>query len=255
MTQTDYDESLVLDNLKLVNYAIRKIWPAVKGGIFSYEDLVSEGTIGLIQAAKRFDPNKGYSFTTFAVQVISGHVKRYVDNNGKTIRYPIHITTAAIKLAKLGFTGTEPVEAAAEELNCTRFIAQLTLNCIRDRKLLSTDYNETSDSQEGDYSFSRFASMTQDYSGLLVSDFLDKLRPTYKEVVNEVMKGLSLREIAVKLGYSKMTVFNRLNAARYYFDMYCKGEKLPSIKNQVENARTRDSRFRTREAVVHAANG
>src|SRR5437763_8248688 len=52
------------------------------------EDLVQVGSIGLIEAADRFDPHRGVDFRAFAIPTISGEIKRHLRDRASTIRLP-----------------------------------------------------------------------------------------------------------------------------------------------------------------------
>lgn len=66
-------EKLILNYLPLVRYAAGRISPGLQG-YFEFDDLVSAGVYGLINAVERFNPDLGYKFETFALSRIKGSI-------------------------------------------------------------------------------------------------------------------------------------------------------------------------------------
>jgi RNA polymerase primary sigma factor len=90
-------EKLIERNLRLVVSVAKKY----RGMGLPFGDLIQEGNIGLMKAADKYDPERGWRFATYATWWIRQAVQRAVADKGRTIRVPVHMGEKMRKMARV----------------------------------------------------------------------------------------------------------------------------------------------------------
>ncbi|MCE2765504.1 MAG: RNA polymerase sigma factor RpoD/SigA [Armatimonadota bacterium] len=107
-------ERLIEANMRLVI----NIAKGYKSRAIPLEDLIQEGAIGLMQAAERFDPDRGFRFSTYATHWIRQAIGRAIDNKSKSIRLPAHVsqTIRRIERERANYLRETGIEPSSEQL-------------------------------------------------------------------------------------------------------------------------------------------
>lgn len=176
--------TLVKSNLKFVITVAKQY----QGQGLSLEDLISEGNLGLIRAAKEYDGSKGFKFISYAVWWIRQSIVAAIYNTSKSIRYPITFINKINKVKKAKtvlekqLERTPTVKEISKYLNTTDDFVSDVFKYINKCSSLDITIDDEEESTLGD--------MLPSYNK--TDDTLLKESKTYE--VNQVLNSLGNRE-------------------------------------------------------------
>lgn len=179
-------KTMIQSNLRLVvNIAKKYSYLGV-----AMTDLIEEGNMGLMKAVSRFEPKKGYRFSTYAAWWIRQHITRAISNQSKTIRVPVYLTELISKWRK---TNEQLTHKMGRAPSVKEIAKKMRLNVKKAKQVNDIVTRTTSlHTPIGDDDTGEFIDLIEDENALSPFDQLSTL--LRHEKIAELMGRMSERE-------------------------------------------------------------
>ena len=208
----DARNELVMSHLNLVRFLASKF----KNRGEPLDDLVQVGTIGLIKAIDRFDPERGLEFTTYATPTILGEIKRHFRDKGWSVRVPRRLQELSSKVNQ----ATDELTKELQRTPSTEEVASklgVTVEEVLEAMESSSAYSSVplesggSDDDDAPAVIDHYASVDQDLAAsddrMVIEDTIKEFSPREQEVIRmRFNDNLTQVEIAKRLGVSQVQV-------------------------------------------------
>ncbi len=207
-------EKLIEDNLYIAEILAKKYY----GRGIDYDDIYQVASIGLIYAVDRYDPSKGFEFSSFATPTIVGEIKKYFRDKGWTIRVPRRIqelskkiNNARVYLAQ-NLQKAPTVKDIAEYLNTTEEEVLEAIEASRVYQPQSLDISYENQSDDKEVNLADIIGQDEEYfEKIEMNDLMESLFKNLNEVEKTILVERYFNRktqvaIAEQLNISQMTV-------------------------------------------------
>ena len=212
MKDIEERNKLVEDHLYMIDILIRKYL----GKGVEYDDLYQAGALALVNAADRFDPEKGFEFRTFATPTILGEIKKYFRDKEWSLSVPRRQKELVVKLrdAEDAILKAKGRPATVEELaEATGYTEEQVIQALESSKAYGAfSLESAADTDDEGSAIEKFVGFTEKgYERIemaeIISRVLESLSDTNRYIFRQrFLENRPQAEIAGELGVSQMTI-------------------------------------------------
>ena len=212
MKDIEERNKLVEDHLYMIDILIRKYL----GKGVEYDDLYQAGALALVNAADRFDPEKGFEFRTFATPTILGEIKKYFRDKEWSLSVPRRQKELVVKLrdAEDAILKAKGRPATVEELaEATGYTEEQVIQALESSKAYGAfSLESAADTDDEGSAIEKFVGFTEKgYERIemaeIISRVLESLSDTNRYIFRQrFLENRPQAEIARELGVSQMTI-------------------------------------------------
>ncbi|MMZ43537.1 RNA polymerase sigma-B factor [compost metagenome] len=205
-------EKCIESNINLVRYCVNRFKFLLSENILDYEDLVSEGCIGLIKAYRRYNPeaHSGAAFSTYASHWINGCLHLFARDFSPGLKFPRTAKQNSRRITKMGLEYHTP-EQVADKLDITVKGAQMALDYLSLKIVSSLDAPIIHLGEEiaclGDLIRDPMDLEGEISNRQVLQEFLSTLSPRDAKIFElSEIKGMTQSDIGDLLGVGQVTV-------------------------------------------------
>jgi RNA polymerase sigma-B factor len=183
-----------------------------------FEDIYQVASLALIYAIDRYNPEKGYEFSSFATPTIMGEIKKYFRDKVWTLKVPRRIQELSRKVNEVNLELQQKYHKKprpkdiAEELNCTEEEVLEAMEASYGYQPMSLDISNNNESEDKDITLmDTIGQEDLNFSNLENGDFISKFIKNLNDIESKIFKDRFIEDktqsiIAKELGVSQMTV-------------------------------------------------
>ena len=193
---------------------VRSIALRFRGRGTEYEDLIQIGTIGMLKAIRTYDSDRGTAFSTYAVPLIVGEIRRHLRDDGiiKVSRYHRKLGTELrhIEMRIMNEEGREAhIEELAKACGVSPEEAAVALEATTPVLSLTSGSAEDGGAEIGDFIADQndFDEMERMRDRIALGQAIEKLDPTWRKIILlRYYRNLTQQQTAERLGLSQVKI-------------------------------------------------